>query len=312
MNTLWCTIDGGWEGGINLGEFNYGGQAVIEGVMMRGATRMAIAVRDPTGNIVVHSEPLNPKIYAGRINKLPFLRALTTLWDALVLGIRGLLFSADVALGEEGEDFAGPVAWGTVALSLTLAVAVFLVAPLLLVRLFERYIASPLASNIVEGLIRLAFLLLYIYTIGFIPDIKRVFAYHGAEHKTINAFEDGAELTPAAVRTYSTAHPRCGTGFLLVFAVVAIFVFSLLGRPALWLRILSRIALIPVIAGLSYELIRFAAAHRHNPLVRTLVLAPSLTLQGLTPRQPDDSMLEVAIAALKQALPTDSVNDENT
>ena len=299
-------MDGGSERGINLGEFNYGGQAVIEGVMMRGATRMAIAVRDPTGNIVVHSEPLNPKIYAGRISKLPFLRALTALWDALVLGIRGLLFSADVALGEEGGDFAGPVAWGTVALSLTLAVAIFLVAPLLLVRLLDRYIASSLASNVVEGLIRLAFLLLYIYAIGFIPDIKRVFAYHGAEHKTINAFEDGAELTPAAVRTYSTAHPRCGTGFLLVFAVVAIFVFSLLGRPALWLRILSRIALIPVIAGISYELIKFAAAHRHNPLVRTLILAPSLALQGLTTRQPDDSMLEVAIAALKQVLSTDS------
>ena len=301
MNTLWCTMDGGSERGINLGEFNYGGQAVIEGVMMRGATRMAIAVRDPTGNIVVHSEPLNPKIYAGRISKLPFLRALTALWDALVLGIRGLLFSADVALGEEGGDFAGPVAWGTVALSLTLAVAIFLVAPLLLVRLLERYIASALASNVAEGLIRLAFLLLYIYAIGFIPDIKRVFAYHGAEHKTINAYEGGADLSVDGVRPYPKAHARCGTAFLLTVAVVTILVFAPLGKPPLLWRVLSRLVLLPLITGIAYEILRLTARLADRPLMR-LLIAPNLALQRLTTREPDDAMLEVAIAALKAVL----------
>jgi uncharacterized protein YqhQ len=287
----------------NLGGFNYGGQAVIEGVMMRGAKHMAVAVRGPQGEIIVHSEPLNAKIYGGLISKLPFLRGTIMLWDALVLGIRALLFSADVALEEEEEiEFKGPIAWGSVAFSLVIGIGVFLLGPLFLVGLVDRYIASPLVSNILEGLVRLAFFLVYVYAIGFIPDIKRVFAYHGAEHETINAYEGGAPLKADAVKAYSTAHPRCGTGFLLVFAVVAILVFSLLGRPPLVLRILSRLVLIPVIAGLTYELIKFSAAHRDNPLIRALVLAPSLALQRLTTREPDEFMLEVAIAALQRLL----------
>ncbi len=291
-----------------MSEFNYGGQAVIEGVMMRGAKYMAVAVRSPTGRIVVHSEPLNAKIYGGRIGKLPFLRGTIMLWDALVLGMRALLFSADVALEEEEEvEFSGPIAWGSVAFSLIIGIGIFLLGPLFLVRLVDRYIASSLVSNILEGLIRLAFFLIYVYAIGFIPDIRRVFAYHGAEHATINAYEGGASLEPAAVKAYSTAHPRCGTGFLLVFAVVAIFVFSLLGRPSLVLRILSRLVLIPVIAGLTYELIKFSAAHRDNPLIGAVVLAPSLALQRLTTQEPDESMLEVAITALKRLLEEEGV-----
>jgi uncharacterized protein YqhQ len=287
----------------NLGEFNYGGQAVIEGVMMRGAKHMAVAVRGPQGEIIVHSEPLNAKIYGGLISKLPFLRGTVMLWDALVLGMRALLFSADVALEEEEEiEFKGPIAWGSMAFSLIIGIGVFLLGPLFLVRLVDRYIASPLVSNVLEGLVRLAFFLVYVYAIGFIPDIRRVFAYHGAEHETINAYEGGAPLKADAVKAYSTAHPRCGTGFLLVFAVVAILVFSLLGRPPLVLRILSRLVLIPVIAGLTYELIKFSAAHRDNPLIRAVVLAPSLALQRLTTREPDESMLEVAIAALQRLL----------
>jgi uncharacterized protein YqhQ len=285
-----------------LGEFNYGGQAVIEGVMMRGARHMAVAVRSPTGEIIVHSEPLNAKIYGGPVSKLPFLRGMVMLWDALVLGMRALLFSADVALEEEEVEFKGPIAWGSVAFSLIIGIGVFLLGPLFLVRLVDRYIASPLVSNILEGLIRLAFFLIYVYAIGFIPDIRRVFAYHGAEHETINAYEDRAPLRPDAIKAYSTAHPRCGTGFLLIFAVIAIFVFSLLGRPPLVPRILSRLLLIPVIAGLTYELIKFSAAHRDNPLIRAVVLTPSLALQRLTTREPDESMLEVAIVALQRLL----------
>jgi uncharacterized protein YqhQ len=286
-----------------LSEFNYGGQAVIEGVMMRGKKHMAVAVRSPTGEIIVHSEPLNAKIYGGLISKLPFLRGTIMLWDALVLGMRALLFSADVALEEEEEvEFKGPIAWGSVAFSLIIGVGIFLLGPLVLGGLVDRYIASSLVSNILEGLIRLAFFLVYVYAIGFIPDIRRVFAYHGSEHKTINAYEGGVPLEPDAVQAYSTAHPRCGTGFLLIFAVIAIFVFSLLGRPPLLLRIASRLVLIPVIAGLTYELIKFSAAHRDNPLIRTVVLVPSLALQRLTTREPDESMLEVAITALQRLL----------
>lgn len=285
-----------------MGEFSYGGQAVIEGVMMRGAKHMAVAVRGPTGKIIVHSEPLNAKIYGGPVSRLPFLRAIIILWDTLVLGMRTLLFSADVALEEEEVEFKGPLAWGSVAFSLIIGIAVFFLGPLLLVGLVDRYIASPLVSNILEGLIRLTFFLVYVCAISLIPDIRRVFAYHGAEHKTINAYEDGAPLKPDAVKVYSTAHPRCGTGFLLVFAVISILVFTLLGRPPLVLRIISRLVLIPVIAGPAYELIKFSAAHGDNPLVRGLILVPSLALQRLTTREPDESMLEVAIAALQRLL----------
>jgi len=283
-------------------DFSYGGQAVMEGVMMRGAHSMAVAVRKPDGDVILHTEDLNPHIYTGRISKIPFLRALTSLWDVLVLGIRTLMFSAEVALDEEDDvEFSGPVAWGTVAVSFALGIGLFFVVPLLLVGLIDRFIASSFLSNVIEGIIRMTMFIGYIWLIGRVPDIRRVFGYHGAEHKTINAYEAGAELTPDSVAQYSTRHYRCGTAFLLSVMVISILVFSLLGRPPMALRILSRIVLIPVVAGIAYEWIKFTARHRDNPIIRA-VSAPNLALQGLTTREPDKSMLEVAIASLQRVL----------
>jgi uncharacterized protein YqhQ len=271
-------------------------------VMMRGATSMAVAVRKPDGEIVLHTEPLNPKIYASRLSKVPFLRALTSLWDVLVLGIRTLMYSADVALGEEtGESFSGPVAWGTLAVSFALGIGIFFVGPLLLIGLIDRYIPSAFLSNVAEGALRMAIFVLYLWAIGRMPEIRRVFAYHGAEHKTINAYEAGVELTPTEVARHSTAHYRCGTAFLLSVMVISILIFALLGRPPMLLRMASRIVLIPLVAGVAYEYIKFTNRHRHNPVIRVLA-KPNLALQRLTTREPDAPMLEVAIAALQRVL----------
>lgn len=272
--------------------------------MMRGRSLVAVAVRNPRGEIIIHTEPLTAKIYTSRWGQLPFVRGLGMLWDALGLGIRALLFSADVALDEEGEgevSFSGPVAWGTVALSLAFGVALFFVLPLLLVGWVDRYIHSALVSNLLEGAVRIAIFLGYLGAIGLLPDIRRTFAYHGAEHKTINAYEEGEPLEVARIQRHTTAHTRCGTAFLLWVVVVSILLFALLGRPPLLWRVLSRILLLPVIAGISYEMIRFSTRHKENPLVRALV-APSLALQRLTTREPTDDMVEVAIAALKPVL----------
>jgi uncharacterized protein YqhQ len=274
----------------------------MEGVMMRGSKSMAVSVRQPDGEIVVHTEPLNTSIYTGPVSKVPFLRALTSLWDVLVLGIRTIMLSAEVALDEEEDvEFNGPVAWGTVALSFALGIGLFFVVPLLLVGLVDRYIASSFASNLLEGVICMVIFIAYIWLIGRVPDIRRVFAYHGAEHKTINAYEAGAELSPDQVAQYPTAHYRCGTAFLLSVMVISILVFSLLGRPPMGLRILSRIVLIPVVAGIAYEWIKYTNRHRDNPIIRTIA-RPNLALQSLTTREPDTAMLEVAITALKRVL----------
>lgn len=284
-----------------VSNFNYGGQAVIEGVMMRGSKFMAVAVRRPNGEIVLHSQPLTSRIYASGWARLPLIRGLALLWDALGLGMRALMFSADIAMEEEEADFSGPLAWGTVVVALAFAIGLFFVLPLLITSFLDPWIASDLVSNLIEGIVRLAMFVGYILAIGRLEDIQRVFAYHGAEHKTINAYEDGADLTPEAVDRYSTLHPRCGTGFLLVVMVVSILLFSLLGRPDFLVRVASRVLLIPVVAGISYEVIRFGAAHHGNRLVRT-VLYPSLALQRLTTREPTPDMLEVAIVALKKVL----------
>ena len=285
-------------------KFNYGGQAVMEGVMMRGQSHMALVVREPSGGIFIQEEPLTSFFYTHKIARWPFVRGITMLWDALVLGTRALMKSANVALQDEdgkGEELSPAMIALTLLLSLGLAVAIFFVTPVLLAGLVDAFVSSSLVSVIIEGVIRLAFFLVYLLLIGLLPDIRRVFAYHGAEHKTINAYEDGAPLDVDSVSRYSTAHPRCGTGFLLVVLVVSIFVFGFLGRPDWIWRIGSRIVLIPVVAAVSYEIVRWGAAHCRNRLVRAL-MSPTLALQSLTTREPDRAQIEVGITALKHVL----------
>jgi uncharacterized protein YqhQ len=289
-----------------MATFHYGGQAVMEGVMMRGRTGYAVAVRAPTGNIAVRGEALTSAIYTSRIAKLPFVRGLVLLWETLSLGIKTLMYSAGVALAEEEEQLTQPMIWGTLAVSLALSVGIFFVAPLLLVGLVDRFIESSLVSNLLEGVIRLTIFVGYIWGIGRMQDIKRFFLYHGAEHKTINAFEDGVPLEVEAVQRYSTAHRRCGTSFLLVVLVLSIFVFALLGRPDMFMRIASRILLVPLIASVAYEFIKLSANHPDNPILRGL-LWPGMQLQRLTTGEPDAGQIEVAIAALKEVLAADGV-----
>jgi len=285
-------------------DFHYGGQAVIEGVMIRGVQHMAVAVRRPSGDIMVHSEPLPAGIYQSSLGKLPFLRGLTMLWDTLVLGMRSLMFSADIALEEEDVQFGGPMMWGTVLFSLLLGVGLFVVLPMLLVGLADRYIAIPLLSNLAEGLVRLLFFLTYLLVIGRLPDIRRVFAYHGAEHKTVNAYEAGVPLTPQEVKSFTTAHTRCGTSLQLMVLVLFVFLSSLLGRPPLVWRLLSRLVLVPIVAALAYEFMKFMARNHDRALVK-LLTAPGFWLQRFTTREPEDSMLEVSIAALRRVLEED-------
>jgi uncharacterized protein YqhQ len=289
--------------------FNYGGQAIIEGVMMRGARVLSLAVRNPSGDIVLHTEPLDPRIYGGRLAQIPFIRGLTLLWDALGLGIKSLLFSAEVALEEEKEEgqenvFEGPMQWGTIAISLTFAVALFFMLPAFLAGRIEVWLDlnnSGLLSNLIEGAIRLTLLIGYIWAIGRLPDIKRLYGYHGAEHKVINAYEAGDELTPPVVAKHSLQHPRCGTAFLLTVVVISILFFTFLPPMSIPLRVLSRVVLLPVVAGIAYEFIRFTAKHQDNAFIRAIT-KPNLALQLLTTNEPDESMLEVSIAAFKQVL----------
>ena len=289
-----------------MARFYYGGQAVLDGVMMRGRKSWAVAVRAPDGKIVVKEEMLQGAVYSSNVRKIPFVRGLALLWETLNLGMRALMISANIALSEDGKDveLSKPMMAGSVLMSLTFAVALFFVLPVLLVGLVDRHITSSFVSNLVEGLIRLGVFVAYLAVIGFMPDIRRVFAYHGAEHMTINGYESGATLEAGKLAGFTRAHPRCGTTFLFEVLVLSIFVFSFLGRPPLPLRLLSRVVLIPVIASISYEFLRLAAGAYGHRIVRIL-LSPFLALQKLTTRKPDESMLEVAVVALKRVLVTD-------
>ena len=289
--------------------FHYGGQAVIEGVMIRGKEGVAIAVRQPNGELNIVKQPL-ASIYKGRLREMPLVRGIIVLVETLVLGTQSLLHSAQVAAAEEvGEKIPTALLWGTVAVSLALGVALFFMVPLFATRyLIDPYIDSALLSVVLEGLIRIGIFIAYLKVISLIPDIKRVFAYHGAEHKVVNAYEAGVPLEVESVKNYSTAHARCGTAFIFIVLIIAIFVFALVGQPTLWIRILSRIALIPVIAAISYEIMKFGAGHINNKIVRIL-LAPGLMLQAITTREPDDSQIEAAISALNEVIKIDQTAD---
>lgn len=284
-------------------KFYYGGQAVLEGVMMRGQKTMVTAVRRPNGGLAIDVQPLS-SIYTGRLRRIPFIRGIVVLIEALVLGMKSLLYSANVSLEEEEEKISGWLTWVLVTVSLAFAVALFFMAPLFLTKLFDPYINSSLVFHLIEGFIRLGIFIAYLKVMTLVPDLRRVFAYHGAEHKTVNAYEAGVPLEVEAVKEYNTAHVRCGTSFLFAVLIIAIIVFALVGRPAVWLMVLSRIILIPVIAALGYEVIYFGANHARNAIVRT-ILAPGLLLQVLTTREPDDGQLEVAISALQKVVEVD-------
>lgn len=278
----------------------YGGQAVIEGVMMRGQKAFAVAMRAPDGKIVIHTEKL-AEVYRSGITKVPFLRGVILLWDALGLGMRSLTLSANTQTGED-EKLEGPALYLTLGLSLAMGIGLFFLLPAGIGGWVEHAMAQTTSAlwigNLVEGVLRLLILIGYIWGIGFMPDIRRVFQYHGAEHKTINAFEAGAELTPEVVAKYPIEHPRCGTAFLLTLVLLSILVFTLLGpMPILW-RLATRVLFIPILAGIAVEYIRWTANHLNNPIVQWMI-KPNLALQLLTTRPPDLEMLEVAIASFQ-------------
>ena len=268
---------------------------------------MVTVVRRPSGGLAMDIQPL-AAMYTGWMRKTPLIRGIIVLVEALVLGIKTLLYSANVALEEEEEKISGGLLWAILAISLVLAVGLFFIAPLFLTRLFQPYIGSSLVFHLIEGFIRVAIFIAYLRLVTLVPDIKRVFAYHGAEHKVVNAYEDGAPMVVEAARGYDTAHVRCGTSFLFAVLIISIVVFALIGLSSLWLMVLSRILLIPVIAALGYEVIRFGAAHATNSVVRA-VLAPGLLLQVLTTRQPDDGQLEVALSALSKVVEADQLEE---
>jgi len=254
-------------------------------------------MRAPDGSIVVHKENL-AAVYRSRIVKIPFLRGTILLWDALGLGMRALTLSANTQTGED-EKIEGPALYFTLATSLALGIGLFILLPAGIGGFAEYFFGwQNLAQNLLEGVVRLVMLVGYMWAIGNMPDVKRLFGYHGAEHKTINAFEAGAELTPEIVAQYPIEHPRCGTAFILTFVLLSVLVHSTLGNLDIYWRLASRVLLIPVIAGIAVEYIRWTANHLDSPLVRFLI-KPNLAMQSLTTREPDNSMLEVAIASFK-------------
>jgi uncharacterized protein YqhQ len=284
-----------------------GGQAVIEGVMMRGPKLVATAVREPSGKISVKVDPVKSIGDTYPILKKPMLRGVVALGESLVLGIKSLSYSAKMA-GEEDEQLSDKELVGTILFALVMAVVLFVVIPTSAAKYLHAATTSPILLNLMEGALRLAIFLVYIYGISRMKDIKRVFQYHGAEHKTIHAYEAGVPLTVENVQKFSTLHPRCGTAFLLIVMIVSIFVFAFLGWPDLWLRILSRVILLPVVAGVSYEIIRFAGRTK-NPVVHMAIL-PGLWLQKITTNQPADEMVEVAIKSLEAVIATDPVPEQ--
>ena len=273
-----------------------GGQAVIEGVMMRGPGGIATAVRQPNQEITVKKDQIHALQERWPFLKMPILRGVVALFESLIYGVQALNFSAQAA-GEEDEQLTNKELAATMIVALAAGIILFIIIPTAAAKLVKGLTMDPFWFNLTEGFIRMAVFLLYILAISRMPDIQRVFQYHGAEHKVIHAYEAGELLTADNIRKFSRLHPRCGTNFLLIVMLVSIFVFSFLGWPVLWLRILSRIVLMPLIAGVSYEIIRAAGKHKGG-LVHACIL-PGLWLQYMTTREPDDGQIEVAVRALQ-------------
>lgn len=279
---------------------HYGGQALIEGVLMRGKSFVVAAMRKPDNTIHLEYEKLEG-IYISNLVKIPFLRGLIILWDSLFLGMKFITKSANMQADDDAK-IEGPALYLSLFISITLAIGLFFVLPTFIVELIARIIKmTPFLMNIVEGLVRLAILIGYIWAIGQMKDIARVFAYHGAEHKTINAYEKGIVINTENIKLFPLAHPRCGTSFLLTLVFLSIVMFSIIGPLPLLIRIISRIAFMPIIAMAAYEVIRWMSDHLDNPFVKMMTY-PNLLLQKLTTREPSSDMLEVAISSFNKLL----------
>lgn len=292
---------------MNKPVFSYGGQAVIEGVMMRGKNSMAVAVRRAPGDILVEDWPIQQNFKRPAFFKWPFVRGTVNLVDSLMIGVKTLVFSANQMLEEEGgepETLSATEVALTVGVSLVLGIGLFFLLPAFLAQSIQRWVPGYTLQNLLEGVVRILVFLIYIAAISKMKDIQRVFQYHGAEHKTIFNYESGEPLSVENARIQSRFHPRCGTSFLMLVMVISILVFSMLGPMTLWGRLLSRVLLLPVVAGLAYEFIRLAGKHCDHPVVR-LISWPGLQLQRFTTREPDDGQLEVAICALRRVLQDD-------
>jgi uncharacterized protein YqhQ len=288
-----------------MSRFAYGGQALIEGVMMRGRDALAVALRHPDGRIVYATERLDSGFHANRVSRWPFVRGLVVLYETLVVGTRWLVRSAGLqAAEEEGAE----IGRGAIALMLgitaLLAIGLFFILPLAVATVAAGNVQNGLVQQVIEGLVRVLVFLAYLFVISRTPDVSRVFQYHGAEHMTIHALEHGDPLVPSAVRRYPTAHPRCGTEFLVVVILLSIIAFGLVGRQVPLVMIGSRIVLIPVIASVGYELLKLGARHRSNPVIR-VIMWPGILVQIITTKQPTDDMIEVAIVAMEEALRAD-------
>jgi len=284
--------------------FTYGGQALIEGVLMRGRDAIAVALRHPDGHIVYATERLDSGFHGTRWSKFPFIRGLVVLYETLIVGTRWLVRSANVQAQDDGVELGkGSVAL-MLGLTLVAGVGIFFLLPLFVASVTTANVENGLVQHFVEGLIRVVIFLGYLLLIGRAPDVARVFQYHGAEHMTIHALEAGDPLTVTEVRKYPTAHQRCGTEFLVVVILLSIIAFSLVGRQQPLIMIGSRVLLIPVIASVGYEILRFGARHRANPLIKVL-LYPGLLVQMITTKKPTDDMIEVAIVSMEQALQAD-------
>ncbi len=287
-----------------------GGQAVLEGVMMRGVSTWAVAVRKPPdesdpdallGEIAVQRFPLTPRAKRSRLYRLPIIRGVAALGESLGIGMRALTISANAQLPGEAEEISGGAWFGTVLVSMVFAIGVFFVAPVGLTSLIKHQLGSSLLFWVVEGVLRTTIFLGYLFLLSRIRDLRRVFEYHGAEHKVISCYEAEDELTPERAALYSRLHPRCGTSFLLIVMILSIFVFAPIGLPAWWILVLTRILGVPLIAGLSFEVIRWAGRNRRHRSVQ-LVMYPGMQLQKLTTREPDLDELAVSIAALQAVL----------